>query len=54
MSQPLNSMNIKSKKLGDIVCVRRKHGGGQRAKIVMVKFKGRPAFKGVRFIKGKC
>ena len=47
-------MDIKSKKLGDIVCVRRKHGGGQRAKIVMVKFRGSAAFKGVRFIEGRC
>jgi hypothetical protein len=47
-------MNIKGKKLGEIVCVRRKHGGGQRVKVVMVKFRGRAAFKGVRFIKGRC
>jgi hypothetical protein len=47
-------MNIKSKKLGEIVCVRRKHGGGQRAKVVMVKFRGRAAFKGVSFIEGRC
>ena len=46
-------MNIKNKKLGDIVCVRRKHGRGQRAKVVMVKFRGRAAFKGLRF-KGRC
>jgi hypothetical protein len=47
-------MNIKSKKLGDIVCVRRKHGGGQRAKVVMVKFRGRAAFNCLTFIEGRC
>jgi len=47
-------MNIKNKRLGDIVCVRKRRSGGLRAVVMMRKFRGRPAFKGLRFIKGKC